>query len=34
MKRADKEIKFVSISHLNFYDVLRAKIHGWNTDSK
>ncbi|NLV62993.1 MAG: NAD(+)/NADH kinase [Clostridiaceae bacterium] len=34
VKRADKEIKFVSISHLNFYDVLRAKIHGWNTDSR
>jgi len=34
VKRADKEISFVSINHLNFYDVLRAKIHGWNTDSK
>ncbi|HEY8499330.1 MAG TPA: NAD(+)/NADH kinase [Clostridia bacterium] len=34
IRRADKEIKFVSINHLNFYDVLRAKIHGQDTDSK
>jgi len=34
VKRADKEMSFVSINRLNFYDVLRAKIHGWNSDSK